>query len=154
MGCNCANHAILKNKIRFSFLIPNLIFYALLFILRNFCHRPNENWMFLEFLWSKTNFTLLSFFFYLKKFFNRFDVSEVGRKLMVLILVDMDSGDQDLHIAPGGHLYFRLDIILVKALSKHTLNTYFSGTKIDPNYAFLHAFFLVCPSCPFENWSI
>ena len=28
---------------------------------------------------------------------------------------------------PGGgeHLYFRLDIILVKGLSKHTLNTYF-----------------------------
>ena len=32
----------------------------------------------------------------------------------------------------GGHLYFRLDIILVKGLSKHTLNTYFSGMKIDP----------------------
>ena len=27
----------------------------------------------------------------------------------------------------GGHLYFNLDIILVKGLSKHTLNTYFSG---------------------------
>ena len=43
---------------------------------------------------------------------------------------------------PGGHLYFGLDIILVKRLSKHTLNTYFSGMKIDPKYAFLHAFFL------------
>ena len=32
----------------------------------------------------------------------------------------------------GGHLYFRLDIILVKGLSKHTLNAYFSGMKIDP----------------------
>ena len=40
----------------------------------------------------------------------------------------------------GGHLYFRLDIILVEGLSKHTLNTYFSGMKIDPKYAFLHAF--------------
>ena len=42
----------------------------------------------------------------------------------------------------GGHLYFRLDIILVKGLSKHTLNMYFLGMKIDPKYAFLHAFFL------------
>ena len=44
----------------------------------------------------------------------------------------------------GGHLYFRLDIIHVKVLSKHTLNMYFSGMKIDPKYAFLHdAFFLI-----------
>ena len=49
---------------------------------------------------------------------------------------------------PGGHLYFGLDIILVKLLSKHTLNTYFSGMKIDPKYAFLHVFFLICVSCP------
>ena len=42
----------------------------------------------------------------------------------------------------GGHLYFRLDVILVKGLSKHTLNTYFSSMKIDPKYSFLHAFFL------------
>ena len=43
----------------------------------------------------------------------------------------------------GGHLYFRLDIILVKGLSKHTLNTYFAGMKINPKYAFLQAFFLI-----------
>ena len=54
----------------------------------------------------------------------------------------------------GRHLYFTLDIILIKGLSKHTLNTYFSGTKIDPKFAFLHAFFLICLSCPFQNWSI
>ena len=36
----------------------------------------------------------------------------------------------------GGHLYFRLDIIRVKGLSKHTLNMYFSGMKIDPKYVF------------------
>ena len=56
----------------------------------------------------------------------------------------------------GGHLYFRLDIILIIGLSKNTLNTYFSGMKIDPKYAFLHVFFLICPSCPFQNlllWS-
>ena len=35
-----------------------------------------------------------------------------------------------------------------------TLITYFSGMKIDPKYAFLHAFFLICPSCPFQNLSI
>ena len=55
---------------------------------------------------------------------------------------------------PGDHLYFRLDIILVKRLSKHTLNTYFSGMNIDPKYGFLHAFFLICVSCPFQNLSI
>ena len=57
-------------------------------------------------------------------------------------------------VAQGSQLYFRLDIILVKGLSKHTLNTYFSGMKIDPKYAFLHAFFLICVSRPFQNLSI
>ena len=56
--------------------------------------------------------------------------------------------------SPGGHLYFRLDIIRVKGLSKHTLNTYFSGMKIDPKYSFLHAFYLIWASCPFQNLSI
>ena len=36
----------------------------------------------------------------------------------------------------GGHLYFGVDIILVKGLSKHTLNTYFPVGKTDPKYAF------------------
>ena len=31
-----------------------------------------------------------------------------------------------------------------------TLNTYFSGTKTDSKYAFLNAFFFICPSCPFH----
>ena len=45
-------------------------------------------------------------------------------------------------------------IRLVHGHTKSTLITYFSGMKIDPNYAFLHAFFLICPSCPFQNLSI
>ena len=57
-------------------------------------------------------------------------------------------------LVPGGHLYFRLDIILVKELLKHTLNTYFSGMKIDPKTVTLHTFFSICPSCPFQNLSI
>ena len=52
----------------------------------------------------------------------------------------------------GGNLYFRLDIILVKGLSKHTLNTYFPGMKIDPKYAFLQAFSLICLSCPVQDF--
>ena len=32
----------------------------------------------------------------------------------------------------GEHLYFRLYIILVKGLSKDTLDRYFSGMKINP----------------------
>ena len=45
------------------------------------------------------------------------------------------------HLPLGGHLYFKLDIIPVKELLKHTLNTYFSDMKTDPKYAFLLAFF-------------
>ena len=41
-----------------------------------------------------------------------------------------------------GYLYFRLDIILVKRLSKHTLSTYFPGMKIDPKHMFFASFFL------------
>ena len=50
---------------------------------------------------------------------------------------------------PGGG-----GIRLVHGHTKNTLITYFSGMKIDPKYAFLHAFFLICPSCPFQNLSI
>ena len=38
-------------------------------------------------------------------------------------------------------------------LTKRTLITYFSGMKIDPKYVFLHAFFLICLSCSFQNLS-
>ena len=44
-----------------------------------------------------------------------------------------------LHNPGGGHLYFMLDIIIVKGLLKH-----FSGMKTDPKYMFLHVFFLIC----------
>ena len=56
-------------------------------------------------------------------------------------------GGGDTRMARGG-------IRLVHGLTKSTLNTYFSGMKIDPKYAFLHAFFLICLSCPFQNLSI
>ena len=39
---------------------------------------------------------------------------------------------------------------LVHGHTKSTLITYFSGMKIDPKYAF----FVTCPSCPFQNLSI
>ena len=42
----------------------------------------------------------------------------------------------------------------VRLVHGHTKITYFSGMKINPKYAFLHAFFLICPSCPFQNLSI
>ena len=42
----------------------------------------------------------------------------------------------------------RLDITLGKGLSKHALNTYFPGMKIDPNYAFLHASLLIFHHSP------
>ena len=54
----------------------------------------------------------------------------------------------------GGTRMARGGISLVHGLTKSTHITYFSGMKIDPKYAFLHAFFLICPSCPFQNLSI
>ena len=57
---------------------------------------------------------------------------------MISMFSSTDHQEKKLH--GGGHLYFRLDIILIKGLSKHTLNTSFSGMKIDPNYAFLQGF--------------
>ena len=45
-------------------------------------------------------------------------------------------------------------IRLVHGHTKSTLITYFSGMKIDPKYTFLHAFFLIWPSCPPQNLSI
>ena len=45
-------------------------------------------------------------------------------------------------------------IRLVHGLTKSTLITYYSGMKKDPKYAFLHAFFLICLSCSFQNLSI
>ena len=45
-------------------------------------------------------------------------------------------------------------IRLVLGLTKSTLITYFVGIKINPKYAFLRAFFLICLSCPFPNLSI
>ena len=45
-------------------------------------------------------------------------------------------------------------IRLVHGLTKSTLITYFSGMKKDPKYVFLHAFFLICLSCSFQNLSI
>ena len=47
-----------------------------------------------------------------------------------------------------GHLYFRLDIVLIKGLSKHTLITYFPGMKIGTcfflNDIFHHLFSKIC----------
>ena len=40
---------------------------------------------------------------------------------------------------------------VVHELTISILITYFSGMKIDPKYAFLQAFFLICLSCPFQN---
>ena len=45
-------------------------------------------------------------------------------------------------------------IRLIHGLTKSTLITYYSGRKKDPKYAFLHAFFLICLSCSFQNLSI
>ena len=58
----------------------------------------------------------------------------------VLLMEPCNLHDLTVH-APGGHLYFRVDIILVKGRSKLALSTYFPNMKIDPNYTFCMFFF-------------
>ena len=60
----------------------------------------------------------------------------------VLLMEPCNLHDLTVH-APGGHLYFRVDIILVKGRSKLALSTYFPNMKIDPNYTFCMFFFSV-----------
>ena len=55
---------------------------------------------------------------------------------------------------PGGHSNGKRGYQARPWAHKKHPNHVFSGMKIDPNYAFLHAFFLICPSCPFQNLSI
>ena len=58
---------------------------------------------------------------------------------------------------PGGPLVFQAGYhsckTTFKTHHKHILFK-FSGMKIDPKYGFLHGFFLICVSCPFQNLSI
>ena len=61
----------------------------------------------------------------------------------------------DSHMWPGGGTRMaRGGIRLVHGLTKNTLITYYSGMKKDPKYTFLHAFFLICLSCSFQNFSL
>ena len=55
---------------------------------------------------------------------------------------------------PGGHSNGKRGYQARSWTHNSTLITYFSGMKIDPKYAFLHAFFLICLSCSFQNLSI
>ena len=49
--------------------------------------------------------------------------------MMMMMISDNSDDDDD---ARGGHLYFKVDIIRVKRLSKSTLNTYFSKCENIP----------------------
>ena len=51
---------------------------------------------------------------------------------------------------PGATRMARGGIRLVHGHTNSTLITYFSDMKIDRKYAFLHAFFLICLSSPFQ----
>ena len=62
-------------------------------------------------------------------------------------------GNQPLSKKARGLLVFQAGYHPHKRTFKHTLSMYFPGMKIDPKYVFLHAFILIFPSCPFQNWS-
>ena len=68
-----------------------------------------------------------------------------GMSHHLLSSLNLSGGGGGTWIAKGG-------IRLVHGHTKSTLIKYFSGMKIDPKYAFLHAFFLICPSCPFQKF--
>ena len=54
----------------------------------------------------------------------------------------------------GGALVFQAGYHPRKRTFKTHSEQEFSGVKIDPKYAFLHALCLICVSCPFQNLSI
>ena len=51
---------------------------------------------------------------------------------MVMCITETRFDVMTLLKARGGHLYFKVDIIRVKQLSKSTLNTYFSNCENIP----------------------
>ena len=53
---------------------------------------------------------------------------------------------------PRGPLVFQAGYHPRKRTFKTHPKHIFSGMKIDPKYAFLHAFFLFCSSCPFQTF--
>ena len=52
----------------------------------------------------------------------------------------------------GGHSNGKRGYQAHPGTHKKHPNHVFSGMKINPKYAFLHAFFLICLSCPFQTW--
>ena len=64
-------------------------------------------------------------------------------------------GEESGRVLPGGGpLVFQAGYHSCKKTFKTHPKHILSGMKIDPKYAFLHAFFLICVSCPFQNLSI
>ena len=57
-------------------------------------------------------------------------------------------------VTPGGPLVFQAGYHPCKRSFKIHPKHVFYRCEIDPKHAFLHAFFLICPSCPFQNLSI
>ena len=86
----------------FCFLILNVFIHVYLFILRNFCHRPRENQIFLSILRVRNRFLYFRVFLPFGRIWHHYDVVW---KLLVLILVDMDRGGQDLYIRIKTALY-------------------------------------------------
>ena len=59
-----------------------------------------------------------------------------------------------LPVARGPTRMARGGIRLVHGHTKSPPITYFSGMKMDPKCTFLQSFFLICPSCHFQNLSM
>ena len=69
-----------------------------------------------------------------------------------------DIAETSCHNPPGGARVFQAGYhprLIKRTLKTHPKHVaYISGMKIDLKYAFLHAFFLLCASCPFQNLSL
>ena len=97
---------------------------------------PKDDRYFILLLWKTVQVVVCRFFLWVKD-------NIIETKLIIEYEKEKSS--------PGGTRMARGGIRLVHGLTKSTLITYFIGMKIDPKYTFLHAFFLICLSCSFQN---
>ena len=132
------------------------------FLIRNIslCHRPrNFNWS--QLVWalqefSIRNFVMVSQFCFVESLLAaplaknlRFNFQLVRGSIVQNQLFDKD------FISPGGGaLVFQSGYHPRKRTFKAHPKHIFLGMKIEPKYTFLHAFFLICISCPFQTLSI
>ena len=85
-------------------------------------------------------------------FIGSYVFSDISRKYSTTKLTSQIPPDQ-LRPGEGGALVFQAGYHPRKRTFKTHPQHIFFRYEIDPNYMFLHVFFLICPLCPFQNLS-